>query len=155
MKLSEKPTTHLLLSARTNSQWDLCNFAIVPISEDWKNELQKRLNSIKPFTDFELISMTYYDTSVEFYKDDSELMLDLAELLKDKEWAFVTTKEEETEELSSPENALDYHELVVNANGTAYYKAYEKYTGEEFWTSNFSIQELIEFLNTDNWNTKK
>jgi hypothetical protein len=36
MKLSDKPTAHVLLKAGTNSEWDNCNFAIIHITEDWK-----------------------------------------------------------------------------------------------------------------------
>lgn len=151
MKISEKPTEYLLLKARTNSEWDVCDYAIVPISEDWKNELQKRLTSIEPFTEDPMfLSMNYYDTTIEFYKDDHRIMPDSSELLEDKEWAFIIIDDEETEELSPSENRLDCHELVVNIDGTAYYKAYGKYTGEEFWTAHFSIRKLMEHLNRKN-----
>ncbi|MCT2561849.1 hypothetical protein [Chryseobacterium herbae] len=152
MILSNQPTEHILLKAKTNSEWDTCDFAIIPISEDWKNELQKRLNLIEPFTEDPLfISMSYYDTGVEFYKDDDIITPHSAELLKDSTWVFVTTDAEEAEAMSSPENSLDCHELVINADGTAYYKASGKYTGEEFWTAHFSIKKLIEHLDIENF----
>jgi hypothetical protein len=151
MKLSTQPTEYILLKARTNSEWDTCDFALIQTSEEWKKDLQKRLNSIEPLTEDPMfISMSYYDTGVEFYKDDDTIMPHSAELLKDKEWAFITTNEEEIETLSPPENSLDCHELVVNSYGTAYYKAYGKHTGEEFWTAHFSIQKIIEHLNRKN-----
>lgn len=152
MKISAQSTEYVLLNARTNSQWDICNFAIVSISEEWKNELQKRFALIEPFsTDPMFTSTSYYDTGVEFYRDDDKLMPDSSELLNGKEWSFIITDEEETQELLSPENALDCHELVVNADGTAYYKAYGKHTGEEFWTAHFSIQTLLEYLNANHF----
>lgn len=152
MKSSTQPTEYILLTAKTNSQWDTCDFALIHISEDWKKELQKWLNGVEPFTEDPLfISMTYYDTAVEFYKDDNEIMSDSAESLKDKTWSFIITDEKEIEALPTPENCLDCHELVINADGTAYYSASGKYTGEKFWTAHFSIQKIIGALNTENF----
>ncbi|UKB78562.1 hypothetical protein [Chryseobacterium sp. MEBOG07] len=152
MRVSTQPTQYLLLKARTNSNWDTCDFAIIHISEDWKKDLQIRLNSIEPFTEDPMfISMAYYDTGVEFYKDDNETIPDSAEPLKDKAWSFIITNEKEIDALPIPENCLDCHELVINADGTAYYRAYGKYTGEQFWTDHFSIQKIIDALNIENF----
>ena len=50
MKRSDKPTSYLMIKANTNSEWDCCDFAIIALSEDWKQEQQKRqrmLDSLK------------------------------------------------------------------------------------------------------------
>jgi hypothetical protein len=49
MKRSDKPTSYLMIKANTNSEWDCCDFAIIALSEDWKQEQQKRLIKLNPF----------------------------------------------------------------------------------------------------------
>ena len=56
---------------------------------------------------------------------------------------FVEVDNEELETLSVPENRLDCYRLVVYKTGTAMYKAYGKHTSEEFYTEEFSLQQLI------------
>lgn len=36
MKILDKPTTHILIKANTNSEWDCCEFAVIHLSEEWK-----------------------------------------------------------------------------------------------------------------------
>jgi hypothetical protein len=145
MKLSEEPTEYLILNARTNSEWDECDFAIVNVCGSWKKEQQNRLEIIEPFQkDYNLISMDYYDTAVEFYKDDNAIMPDSAELLNERQWSFIIISQKEINALSLPENRLDCYSLVVKRGGYAIYKCYGKHTGEEFWTADFSIQEILD-----------
>lgn len=51
MKVSDKPTGRILVRANSNSEWDSCEFAIVSISEKWKEEQLQRLEIIKPFAE--------------------------------------------------------------------------------------------------------
>lgn len=145
MKLSDKPTAHLLLRAGTNSEWDNCSFAIVHLSEDWKKEQAKRLKAVQPFAeDYYFQSMNYYDTAVDFYTIDEEDNPDLETWLADKPMVFVEMDKEELETLSVPENRLDCYRLVIYKTGTAMYKAYGKHTGEEFYTEEFPLTQIIE-----------
>lgn len=147
MKLSDKPTAHLLLKAGTNSEWDNCSFAIVHITEDWKKEQQKRLEMVKPFAeDYFLQSLNYYDTAVDFYTADEDDNPDLYKWLENKPMVFVEVDKDELETLSVPENRLDCYRLVMYKTGTAMYKAYGKHTSEEFWTEEFPLTSLIQQL---------
>ena len=68
MKISDKPTEHILVKAHSNSEWDSCEFAIITISEKWKEEQLKRLEIVKPFVeDYNFQSLNFYEGSADFY----------------------------------------------------------------------------------------
>lgn len=143
MKLSDKPTTHVLIKANTTSTWDYCEFAIIHLSERWRKLQAKRLEGVKPFADDDYFSsMCFYDTSVDFYQTEYEGEPDIEKLLADKDWIFVEVDDDETERWPAPENSLDCHKLVIYRDGSAIYKAYGKHTNEEFWTNEFLLQQL-------------
>lgn len=145
MKTSDKPTEHILIKARTNSGWDCCRFALIYLSEIWQEEQTKRLEAVKPFKDdYTFQSMRFYDTSVDFYQSGSDEESGIEKLLADKEWAFVEIDEDELDELTPPESRLDCHMLEIHSDGNAKYKAYGKHTDEEFWTNEFSLQQITE-----------
>lgn len=145
MKISDKPTEHILIKANTNSEWDCCEFALIHLSEKWKQQQVKRLEAVKPFTDdYAFQSMRFYNTSVDFYQPGDDGEPDIEELLTDKDWAFVEIDEDELDELAPPESSLDCYVLEIHRDGNARYKAYGKYTNEEFWTKEFPLQQLIE-----------
>ena len=145
MKISDKPTEHILIKANTNSEWDCCEFAVIHLSEGWKQQQTKRLEAVKPFTDDHTFqSMRFYSTSVDFYQSGDDGEPDMEELPVDKDWAFVEIDEDELDELAPPESSLDCYMLEIHHDGTARYKAYGKYTNEEFWTNEFPLQQLTE-----------
>ncbi|QHC84707.1 hypothetical protein AS589_07860 [Empedobacter brevis] len=147
MKLSDKPTAHLLLRAGTNSEWDNCSFAIVHLSEEWKKEQVKRLKAVQLFAgDYYFQSLSYYDTAVDFYVADEEENPDLEKWLGENSTIFVEMDKDELETLSVPENRLDCYRLVLYKTGTAMYKAYGKHTSEEFYTAEFPLTPILEQL---------
>jgi hypothetical protein len=147
MKVSDKPTGHILVRAHSNSEWDSCEFAIVSISEKWKEEQLKRLEFIKPFVeDYVFQSLSFYDYSVDFYQTGEDGLPDLDELLAGKDWTFIELDEEEPDNLTPPESSLDCYRLAIYRDGDAQYKAYGKYTGEEFWTENLPLKQLTSII---------
>ncbi len=144
MKTTDKATAHLLVKANTNSEWDNCDFAIIHITEEWKKEQQKRIAFLKPLQgDCHFQSMYYYDTAVDFYRTGEGDQPDIEELLGDKDWVFVELDEDEQQRLTPPENRLDCYRIVLQADGTGYYKAYSKYNSEEFWTEDILLTQII------------
>jgi len=144
MKLSDKPTNYVLLKAGTNSEWDNCNFAIVYISEAWRTEKRKQLEGVKPFIgDYTFMSLNYFDTQVDFFVSDNEDNPDLGKWLSDRSFVFVEPEKDELQNFLIPESRLDCYTLVVYSTGTAIYNAYGKHTGDEFYTEQFSLTELI------------
>lgn len=147
MKQSDKATTYILVKADTNSEWDNCSFAIIRLSGQWKKALAKRLELVRPFAgDYHFQSLNYYDAAAAFYSTGGNNQPDIEAILKDREWAFVELEDKEQEALTPPESRMDCYRLVLHANGTGYYTAYGKHTGEEFWTKEFSIAGILAML---------
>lgn len=146
MKISDKPTAQILIKANTSSEWDCCEFAVIYLSEKWKKLQTERLEAVKPFSDNDSFSsINFYDSSVNFFQAGDDEDPDMEELLGDKDWTFVELDDdEETDRLTSPENRLECYKLVIYRDGNARYEAHSKYTDEEFWTSEFSLQQLTE-----------
>lgn len=145
MKISDKPTADILIKARTDSEWDSCDFALVHISDEWKKLQAERLEAVKPFKDdYNFQSMRFYSYSAEFYQSGGDEMPDVEELLGDKDWSFVELDEDEQDKFTSPENRLDFYKIVIHRDGDARYEAFGKHTNEEFWTNEFSLPQLIE-----------
>lgn len=142
MEHSSKPTERILIKANCQSEWDCCDFAIITCDDYWKKELKKRLDAIGVFNAPDnFVSFKFYDSSVEFYqsKDDETEILST-----EKEWDFVRLGEEEEESLEKPETRLDQAFLVLYKDGSAFYKAYGKYTGEEFYTATFPVGKILD-----------
>jgi hypothetical protein len=145
MKTSDQPTTHLLIKAGTNSEWDTCEFAIIYLSQQWKHEQEKRLENILPFqSDSNLMEIYYYDTDVDFYRTDQEELPDIEQLLGGADMVFVEPDDNDT--FAFPENSLDCYRIFIDTYGTARYMGYGIHTNEEFSTKNFSLPQLIERL---------
>lgn len=144
MKISDTPTLDILIRASTNSEWDCCEFAVIHLSEEWGKRQAKRLEAVKPFSDdYSFQSMNFYDGSVEFFQPGDEEP-GMEELLADKDWVFIELDDDELDELTSPENSLDFYKIVMYRDGNARYEAFGKHTNEEFWTNEFPLQQLTE-----------
>lgn len=153
MNASNKPTAYLLLSAYTGSDWDCCEFAIVHISEKWKETQRKRLEAIQLYADdYCLCSFNYYDTAVDFYYANDERSPNIDKILDGQRWAFVEFDEGEPETFCVPESRLDCHRLVLHRDGTAKYSAYGKHTDEEFWTDDIDLNAICNtiFIHEEN-----
>ena len=147
MQLSETPTDHILVRARTDSEWDSCDFAIISISEGWRKVQLERLEAITPFAnDLSFFSLHFFDGAADFYQPGDDGLPDIDELLGDNEWAFVELTQEEQDNLTPPESALDCYEMVLYKDGDAKYTAYGKYTSEEFWTTELPLRKILEQL---------
>lgn len=150
MKSSNNATAYILVKANTNSEWDNCEFAIIHLSNDWKEEQTLRLELVKPLQgNYHFSSMNFYDTAVDFFGTDEDDTPNIEEMLNDKEWVFVELDEGEQETFIEPEIPLDCYRLILRANGTAYYSAYGKHTGEEFWTEEFDLNEICSLLSKE------
>lgn len=147
MNISDKPTNRILVKASTNSEWDSCDFAILTLSEDWRKTQFARLETIEPFTnDLSFVSMHFFDGTADFYRFGSDELPDIEELLKNNEWAFVELTQEEQKGLTPPNSCLTCYKMILYQNGTFQYTAYDKHTGEEFWTPDLRLREFLEKL---------
>ena len=144
MKTSTKPTEYLLIKAMTNSEWDDCNFAIININKDWKQNQKKRLEAVKVVeNDYDLKWLNYADTNVEFFKFSEEDSPEIEECLSEKSQIFIELETGNLKKLLQPENSLNCYQMQVFKNGNAIYNAFGKYTREEFHTEEFSLNQLV------------
>lgn len=149
MQLSDTPIRHILVKADTDSQWDLSDFAIIRLPENWKQKQFERLEAARTVAvgDPSFLCLTFYDSSVDFYREsDKDGRPAVSELLKDRVWAFMEIGEGELDHLTPPESTLDCYRIAIYGNGDARYKAYGKHTGEEFWTSDLPLPEILGLL---------
>lgn len=147
MKVAETSTEFILLKAYTNSDWDTCEFAIVKISETWKKEWQKRLKLVEFIDDMPyFVSVLFQEYNVNFYAINEDDTPYIDTLLGNKNWQFVALEENETYKFNTPTSTLNLYQMVVCKAGYAYFQAFGKHTGEEFYTDDFNLNELIEKL---------
>ena len=152
MQLSDKPTSHILVRANTNSEWDSCDFAIITLSEEWKQAQSRRLRAARSFAaDISFRGLSFYDWSVDFYYTSRHGLPDIDELLGDRRWAFVEVAEEELNEENLAEedqinSGLDCHRLLIGSDGGFKYIAYGEYSHDEFSTEEISLPEILEKL---------
>ncbi|HBC37840.1 hypothetical protein [Limibacterium fermenti] len=146
MKKATNITDYILVKAYTDSEWDECHFAIIHCTKEWKEKMKQCLQAVQQFTeDYNFCSLNYYDTAVDFYRTDEEEHTDIDTLLGEKDWTFVELEENEQETFLVPENRLDTYRLHLYRNGTAMYSAYGKNTGEEFYTEEFSVSQILNY----------
>ncbi|WP_106916666.1 hypothetical protein [Chryseobacterium aurantiacum] len=146
MKRSDMPTEYLLVKAKTNSEWDACDFAIINITGEWKQTQKKRLEVIKIIeTDEDIKSLNYFDTHVEFFRFSKVYYPVVEEWLSERNRVFIELEKEDLKELKQPKNSLCHYQMQISKDGNAIYKAYGKPTEEEFRTVEFSLWELIDF----------
>lgn len=151
MKLSEKPTDYILVTARTNSEWDNCDFAIIYGGKTWNEWLQVRLKAaqeMEKHNDF--CFLKFFDTSIQFFNSEEEFDDKILEKLQEKSWAFVDLENGEDEEFSIPENRLEAHVISLSSNGYGKYIAYGKHTGEEFYTESIHFADILSLYSSSN-----
>lgn len=144
MKASSTITDFVLVKADTNSDWDECQFALIHCTAEWRERMKQRLQSVQPFAeDYNFCSLNYYDTAVDFYRTDEDEQPDIHAFLNEKDWTFVELDEDEQGRFLLPESALDTYRLRLYRSGTAIYTAYGKHSGEEFYTAEFSVLDIL------------
>lgn len=149
MKRTDKPTEHILVKAHTDSEWDSCDFAIITISQRWKEQQAKRLKMLHHLAeDEEFLRLSFRDISVDFYKTNRKKLHqkptpNLDELLSDKDWTFIELEDEEQEQFSVPQSTLNCYKISFERLGFFSYKANGKHTSEEFWTAEIDLKEIL------------
>ena len=146
MKTTSTITDYVLIKADTDSDWDYCHFALIHCTKEWGKTMQQRLKTVQSVeAEIGFVSLNYYDTSVDFYRTDDNEQPDIRTLLGEKDWSFVELDENEQETLLAPESRLDTYRLSLYRYGTAIYTAHGKHSGDEFYTSEFPIQNILNY----------
>ncbi|WP_316793955.1 hypothetical protein [Pedobacter frigoris] len=144
MKRSKVPTPYILIKASTTSKWDEVTFAIICTSDHWKALMNQRLEAISQFkTNRDFYCHVYWDAPLGYYTGTMPTNLLDKILRRHEDYIFITLEPGEEITLAKPINKLDVHQLFITRNGIAHYKAYGKYTGEEFRTEEFNLNRLV------------
>lgn len=147
MQLSDKPTSHILVRADTDSEWDSCDFAIITLSEEWKQAQSRRLEAARSFAgDSSFRGLSFHDWAVDFYYTSQHDLPDIDQLLGELRWAFVELNEENLDEEDRLNGSLDCHRLLIGSDGGFKYIARGAYTHDEFCTEEISLPEILEKL---------
>jgi hypothetical protein len=148
MERSVIPTEYVLVRAVTKCDWDPCHFAVLHITAAWVFIMQQRLKAVEPFKgDNTFYSLTYWDEPMDYYacEEESEIGLLLQELYQQNHsWAYVSLEDpEEYLKWDIPENRLDTHMMMINADGGASYMCFSRHTEDEYSTEGFSLQKIV------------
>ena len=68
MNISKTPTTHLLVRAYTNSEWDSCDFALISLTKQWLEKVKnvaQQVSTLKSDPDF--VNLSFYEARTDFY----------------------------------------------------------------------------------------
>lgn len=142
MKISNTPTDYLLIKALNESE--LCDFAIIHTTEEWKEIQNKRLNAVKPFENDDSFKwLNYKDEAVNFYRYSNESYTEIQKWLSENDMLFLETNNEELKKLKGIDFRMSNYQMQVFSNGNALYSCFEKHLGDEFWTVQLSLKELI------------
>lgn len=144
MEKSVNPSNHILIKSWTTSDWDQVDFALVELSESFREVLAQRLATAQLFTsDNSFHNLSYWDSPVGYYCNSLNRLHSDDVIPEGEDWTYITLSPEEEEALPKPENQLEGHQMIVTKRGYAYFKALSKHSSEEYLTESFSINELL------------
>ena len=67
MNISKTPTTHLLVRAYTNSEWDSCYFALITLTEQWLEKVKKVAQQVATLkSDPDFVNLSFYEVRTDF-----------------------------------------------------------------------------------------
>lgn len=141
MKISNIPTDYLLIKAFNESE--LCDFAIIHTTEQWKVKQKERMIAVTQFKNDDSFKwLNYKDESVDFFRYSDEDRPEIKQWLSENNMLFIETDAEELKMLKGIDFKISSYQMQVFNNGNAVYSCFEKNLGDEFWTCEFSLNEL-------------
>ncbi|WP_285055340.1 hypothetical protein [Pedobacter ginsengisoli] len=143
MKRATYPTSHILIRANNSDDIELVHFAIKEVTIDWLIMVQRRFMMTRSMaSDNDLYADAFWDPAIDYYRNpkDRDLVAEVLEYGED--WAYIVLEAGELESFV-PVDPLEAHQLLITANGLALFKAYDKYTGAEYWTDDIRLDGLL------------
>lgn len=137
---------YLIVQASTNSDWDCCEFAIIPIdmiSLKYWNKVSAVAQNIP-----KELGLTYgsgllslFENYATFYRDIEEID-DYSTQVKQGVFVVADLDDDFINELSVPENSIDGDSIRFDFYGNVSFKAWGKHSGEEFWTADIPLKDI-------------
>lgn len=141
MRLVQHKTDYIVIKAETNSVWDSCDFALVEITPEFIEMLEKARELSEPLK--KELGYNFYNIALWVNPDgwyvDGNGLLPL-----DYWWSFVELEEGEPESFEEPEQAIDAVCMKVVNAAYFYFTGRGKHTSEYFSTFHIEIKELLE-----------
>jgi hypothetical protein len=147
MKVSQTKTDWLAIKAGVTSQWDSCNFILLKLSDPFLKFLRERIFLAKVLsTDPSFRSISFWVAPegwyIFSYDDDPAISTnEIEDLFEQADSCYIEFENEELEKLAVPQQRVDVQRLKIRSDGSASFSANGKYTDEEFWTSEFDIED--------------
>lgn len=146
MEQSKGVSSYMLINARTNSHWDTVDFAVIHLTEWFKNALRQRLSTVQQFVDDEsFYNLIYWDAPLGYYCNPKNKLFTETIIQAGEGWAYIRLDDHEEQTFTVPQNALEAHQLIISKHGYASFKALSKYTNEEYLTEWFSIPQILDY----------
>lgn len=143
MKISKIPTDYLFIKSIDSSEFS--DFAIIHTTEQWRELCKERIKAVKPFENDDFFKwLNYKDEAIDFFRFSNECFTEIEDWFKSMEMFFVETDEEEISQLKPLDFVLNSYQMQVFNDGNAIYNAFEKHLGSEYWTVQFSLNELVQ-----------
>jgi hypothetical protein len=157
LKISATPTKTIAIAARTQSEWDRVDFAIVNLNDNWIILLSERMECIKLVKDSSCFQNIQWDDNPDAWHmfgginqvwEETGLTDELEAELQKSEWVYVEDiTEDQADNLMIPEQRIDGESVSINGNFSLQFRGYGKHTSEEFWTSAIPMQTIIDNYN--------
>ncbi len=145
MQVSLIPTGTIAIKARTGSEWDNIDFALLHITEQSIRDMKERLECptmVKDSRNF--AGLRYWDDPDGWYMyGEGEEFEKLSEVLDFQDWCYLDITEDEINDLGAPEQRIDGVTLKIQTDKSQQFTGYGKHTSEEFWTSDVPMDTLI------------
>ncbi|MCF2218319.1 hypothetical protein H9Q08_03270 [Chryseobacterium sp. PS-8] len=143
MKISKIPTDYLFIKSIDSSEFS--DFAIIRTTEQWRELCKERIKAVKPFENDDFFKwLNYKDEAIDFFRFSNECFTEIEDWFQSIEMFFVETDEEEISQLKPLGFVLNSYQMQVFNDGNAIYNAFEKHLGSEYWTVQFSLNELVQ-----------
>jgi hypothetical protein len=144
MNVSQIPTDYIFVRAQTNSDWDNCSFAIISVSSEWRKEQAKRIHFFKALENCNTFNAAqFFNAEIQFFDADYEVSEIVEGFDQQLDWCFLQATQDEIAHLHTPQSTLATSCICIDAFGNGTYKAWAGYSGEEFFTNQFSIEQIL------------
>lgn len=144
MKKSNQPTDTILIKTFSSDEYTSCDFAVIKLSEEWKEKMKARFEMAKEILkDNDLSHLVYWGSVCDFF-DDKENETPADAIIGDEEdWCFVELDENEYDSLQAPAMDLDFYHTVIDRYGNISFKVTGKHCSTEYSTTDIAFLEIL------------
>ena len=138
---------YILIKAVSAGEPGDCDFAIIHITQQWKDLQQRRLEIVNLLSgEANFFYLSYWSNPEGFYKNGEDVTQRASSLLQGDSWCFIEYTQNESENHETPENIEALCLIHIYADGKANYIAYSKNETGEFITDDFKIADLLKTI---------